>query len=126
MYDRKLHADLLAEVAQLNKMIADTPADDVIDRSSLEWRLKRVKDELATLEPPRVTVGRIVDFCWTPDYTPGRNTSVIWAAIVTAVHDDGAVSLTLFPPNETPRPANGRVPFSPEPEDNFWTWPQKV
>lgn len=43
--DEYLH--LLGERTALERMIADTPEDDVIDRASLSARLKTIEDAIA-------------------------------------------------------------------------------
>lgn len=67
---------------------------------------------------PPPTVGRIVHYLVN---------NVVTAAIITAVNPDvpSLVSLTVFPKNDAPYPAD-EVDFADPCRDGHWSWPPRV
>jgi hypothetical protein len=74
------------------------------------------------MSDPKPTVGRIVHFTPRANQDPGPDP---WAAMVTRVHSDSVVNLTVFPPAGTPAPET-QVELGAGPRT--WRWPprQKV
>lgn len=58
-----------------------------------------------------------------PGHEHDTEPTASWAAVVTAVHDDG-VSLTVFPPGHLPGYPKEVVPYDVEgTEPHSWRWP---
>lgn len=79
--------------------------------------------EIRHYDGPRPSIGRVVHYhsYGTPggEYQPEPR-----AAIITAVHQDGDVSLCIL--NPTGMFFNQDVPFSTTPQPGHWTWPPRV
>jgi hypothetical protein len=63
-------------------------------------------------------VGRIV-------HLRGNDGKQKIAAIITAVHDNWEVSLTVFVPDHLPGYVNGLTPYSEKPKKGHWNWPPR-
>jgi len=72
---------------------------------------------------PKPSVGRIVHFG--SQHMKGEDPKPL-AAIVTYVHEDGKVNLTIFSSLSADTYHHPHVEFSEKLETNKWTWPPRV
>jgi len=100
------YANMVSECYTLETMIAETPADEVITRKSLEWRLQRVREKMEELMTEPLSVHSLNNwyFDWLRDKTVLREIDNGWTEITTPFLDRRNDCLQIYA-----KPENGMI-----------------